>query len=152
MEIKQFESLLVKEKTCGVDAMIFIYFFEKNPKYHLWVKKLFDLGEQGKIRLITSRITPIEILSTPKLVGKPEKIYLYQEYFKNAPYLIVEDISWDIVERSAQLRREMKLRTPDAIQLATAQMSGAQLFLTNDYHFASIDSDRIYILDEMMDG
>ena len=150
MGIKEFENLLVKEKVCGVDAMIFIYCSEKNPKYYLWVKKLFDLGEQGKIKLITSKITPIEILSTPKLIVQPEKIYLYQEYFKHAPYLTVEDISWDIAERSAQLRREKGLRTPDAIQLATAQLSGTNIFLTNDRHFNSIESDRIYMLEEMM--
>jgi predicted nucleic acid-binding protein len=92
----------------------------------------------------------IEILSTPKLIDQPEKIYLYQEYFKHAPYLSVEEVSWDIAERSAQLRREAKLRTPDAIQLATAQMSGAKIFLTNDRHFNTIESERIVILDEMM--
>jgi len=150
MEIKQFENLLIKEKACGVDAMIFIYFFEKNSRYYLWIKKLFDLGEQGNIKLITSKITPIELLSTPKLIDQPEKIYLYQEYFKHAPYLTVEDISWDIAERSAQLRREKGLRTPDAIQLATAQLSGAKMFLTNDRHFNIIESERIFILDEMM--
>jgi len=150
MEIEQFEKFLIKERVCGVDAMIFIYFFEKNPRYYLWVKKLFDLGEQGKIKLITSKITPIEILSTQKLVTEPGKTYLYQEYFKNAKYLSVEDVSWDIVERSAKLRREMKLRTPDAIQLATAELCNANIFLTNNQHFKIMESGHIFILDEMM--
>jgi len=150
MGIKQFEKLLLKEKACGVDAMLFIYFFEKNPRYFSWVKVLFDLGEKGAIRLITSKITPLEILSTPKLISQTEKIYLYQEYFKNASYLSVEDVSWDIVERSAKWRREIKLRTPDAIQLATAQLSGANIFLTNDRHFEVLNSPRIYLLDDMM--
>ncbi|KKQ37276.1 MAG: PilT protein-like protein [Candidatus Roizmanbacteria bacterium GW2011_GWA2_37_7] len=152
MEIKQFEKLLIKEKVCGCDAMLFIYLFEKNPRYYPWVSKLFYLGESGKIKIITSRITPIEILSAPKLITQPEKIYLYQEYFENASYLSVEDVSWDIVDMSAQLRREMKLRTPDAIQLATAQLSGANIFLTNDHHFNIIKSQQIYILDDMMDS
>ena len=39
-----------------------------------------------------------------------------------------KDIRWDIVERSAKLRREMKLKTPDAIQLATTELSGANIF------------------------
>ncbi|WP_273698707.1 PIN domain-containing protein [Syntrophothermus sp.] len=37
-----------------------------------------------------------------------------------------------IAVRSAQIRAEYRLRTPDAIQLATAIESQATLFVTND--------------------
>jgi predicted nucleic acid-binding protein len=41
------------------------------------------------------------------------------------------------------------LRTPDAIQLATAQEAGAQYFLTNDRALARIPDMIVLLLDDL---
>jgi len=150
MGLNQFKNRLVQAKVCGVDSMIFIYLFEQNPRYYSWVKTLFDLTEQGKIQLVTSVITPIEILSTPGLTDKPSQIKLYLEFFKQMNNLTVADISWETVELSSSLRRKHGLRTPDAIQFATAQVHSAPIFLTNDKHFSKLESNKILLLNSLL--
>lgn len=50
----------------------------------------------------------------------------------------VKDESWQIVDESTKLRRIYGLRTPDAIQLATAKIFKADLFITNDKIFNKV--------------
>ena len=42
------------------------------------------------------------------------------------------DVSPDIAQKAAEIRAIHQVRTPDAIQLATAFLGGATHFLTND--------------------
>lgn len=152
MGLNRFKNRLVQAKVCGVDSMIFIYLFEKNLRYYSLVKTIFDLAEQGKIELVTSVITPIEILSTSGLADKPSQIKLYLEFFKQMDNLTVADISWETVELSSSLRRKYGLRTPDAIQFATARVHNAPIFITNDKHFNRLKSDKIIQLGSLLNG
>jgi predicted nucleic acid-binding protein len=56
-----------------------------------------------------------------------------------------------IAERAAGLRAEHNLRTPDAIQLATALESGASHFLTNDADLARVSNVKLLLLNKLMD-
>lgn len=140
---------LFEAKICGLDTMIFIYLLEKNPRYFSLVEEIFKLIEKRKISAVTSIITPIEIISSPLLSSYPEKIKLYLEFFSNMGNLLVEDLTKDLIEETARLRRRFLLRTPDAIQLATAIRSGAKIFLTNDEIFKKTEEIKIFILDEI---
>jgi predicted nucleic acid-binding protein len=67
--------------------------------------------------------------------------------FRNFPHLSVIPVTDDIAERAAFLRARYNLRTPDAIQVATALISGSPAFLTNDKSLSSIEGIDIVILD-----
>lgn len=62
-------------------------------------------------------------------------------------HLITVPISVAIAEIAAQLRATQNLRTPDAIQLATARQQGATFFLTNDIHLATVSNLEVLVLD-----
>jgi len=51
------------------------------------------------------------------------------------PNLKIIPFTLDIAVRAAEIRSTYKLRTPDAIHLATAWENQATLFLTNDLDF-----------------
>ncbi|WP_242037776.1 PIN domain-containing protein [Tolypothrix sp. FACHB-123] len=53
----------------------------------------------------------------------------------NSQGLTTIEVSPDIAETAAQLRADYNLRTPDAIQIATAIRGGASFFLTRIPHF-----------------
>lgn len=133
MEISTYTKNLHESKICAFDSMLFIYLFEENPKYFKLVKSGFDLLDKGKIQIVTSIITPIEILSSSQLVNYPEKIKLYNNYFKTQEGLIVVDVNWELVDMATQIRRTYRLRTPDALQIAAALLSKAKIFVTNDH-------------------
>jgi len=56
----------------------------------------------------------------------------------------------DIADRSAQMRAQYNLRTPDALQAATAVTAGATALVSNDPIFRRIPDLEIAILDEML--
>lgn len=140
----------LEEKIIGVDTMIFIYLFENNKKYFSIVKEFFDLLEKEKIIVITSIISPIEIISTPSIEKYPEKQRLYLSFFKKMKNLKVKEISWELVEKVGYFRRKYNLRTPDAIQLVTVIDSHSKIFVTNDIRFKKVKEILIIILDELI--
>ncbi|BBH42670.1 hypothetical protein myaer102_53320 [Microcystis viridis NIES-102] len=64
-------------------------------------------------------------------------------------YLITVPISLEIAEVAAQLRARQNLRTPDAIQIATAMGEGAMFFLTNDARLAAVPDLKVLVLDAL---
>jgi predicted nucleic acid-binding protein len=62
------------------------------------------------------------------------------------------DLSAPIAQEAARLRATYNLRTPDAIQLATAIHAGATTFLTNDERLAVVPDLNILVLDALRPG
>ena len=74
----------------------------------------------------------------------------YRQVLLNSNGLACVELSSDIAEAAARLRASYNLRTPDAIQLATAIKSGATAFLTNDSFFSSVQGMEILVLDRLV--
>jgi predicted nucleic acid-binding protein len=68
----------------------------------------------------------------------------------NASHVTTVRVSQVIAEEAARLRANYSLRTPDAIQLATAVRSGASSFLTNDSKLPSLTSLNVLILNRLI--
>lgn len=117
----------------ALDAMIFIYHFDRVEPYFARTSELLSKAQQGHYEIITSLITVIEILSPSAYRQTPDIIKEINIYFTEARYLRVIDVTWTIAQEAAKLRRENKfLRIPDSIQLATAIIEKADSFITND--------------------
>lgn len=54
-----------------------------------------------------------------------------------------------VAEEAAQLRAIQDLRTPDAIQVATAVRTGASHFLTNDSALGRLSGISVLVLDAL---
>lgn len=150
MDSKKLKKDLIEAGRCAFDSMLFIYLFEENPVYFPLVQNAFALLERRKIEVITSIITPIEILSNPALERFPEKIKLYGNFFRVMKNLQVQELTWDLVEQTTHVRRTYGLRTPDAIQLATAIIFKAKIFVTNDDSFRKIKDFPIIQLKDLL--
>lgn len=112
-----------------LDTNVFIYHFQKNPNYIDFTRKIFSSLASHRRRAVTSLVTLIELLSQT-LANKEVKTL--DESFNNTPNLAIIDLNRKIALEAARIRREYKLRLPDAIQLATALDAKAQAFITND--------------------
>jgi predicted nucleic acid-binding protein len=73
----------------------------------------------------------------------------YREILLNANHIATIPLSCEITEEAARLRARYNVRTPDAIQMATAIRAGASFFLTNDSHLPTIPELRVLVLDEL---
>ncbi len=115
-----------------LDSMIFIYKFESEIKYGAILEKLFAKIESGYFTGLTSTLTIAECLTKPKKEGSLALIAKYIALFRNFPNLEIYPLTFAIAERTAGIRAEWNLKTPDAIQLATATEAKANIFLTHD--------------------
>jgi len=59
-------------------------------------------------------------------------------------------VSSAIAQAAATIRATYNLRTPDAIQIATAIEAGASFFVTNDPIFKRVPSIDVIVLDELL--
>ena len=73
----------------------------------------------------------------------------YREILLNQESLTVVELTPDIAETAAQLRATYNLRSPDAIQMATAIREGASFFLTNDARLPSLPGLTVSVLDNL---
>ena len=122
-----------KISSVTLDSMIFLYLFEEDKRFIKKIKPLFENIENGRLKALTSIISPLEVLSAPKLEKVPEKRTAFRRFFQKTPNLVVQALSWEVMEKAAEMRRRhFSLRTPDSIQLATAVVTKSQLFITND--------------------
>ena len=134
----------------AVDTAPLIYFIEDNPTYAPLLGPFFEAVDDGKIRTVTSTITLLEVLIHPLRHHLPELARRYREILLHAAGLSTVPVTAAIAERAAGLRAEHNLRTPDAIQLATAIESGASHILTNDVDFPKRPDLQILLLSQLV--
>jgi predicted nucleic acid-binding protein len=130
--------------------MIFIYAFENHPVYQTILKSFFRALEKGEMSAVTSTLTLTECLVQPYRKKNFALSAQYLVLFRNFPNLSIVPLTDDIAERAAFLRAQHNLRTPDAVQLATALVSGCHAFLTNDDRLLVAEGIQIFVLDQFV--
>ena len=139
----------LKGQKIAIDTMIFIYAFEEHPSYASFLRTFFSALEKGEMEAVTSTVTITECLAQPYRKKNFTLAAQYMVLFRNFPHPSVVPVTDDIAERAAFLRAHQNLRTPDALQLATALLSGSGFFLTNDEALISFKDIPILILDRI---
>lgn len=134
----------------AVDTTPLIYFMEENHAYLPAVTPFFAALDRGEFRAITSIITLVEVLVHPLRRGNVALAQQYRDILFNAEGLTTILLSEDIAEESARLRAMHNLRTPDAIQMATAIRLGAGYFITNDLRLPSLPGLKVIALDNLL--
>lgn len=116
----------------ALDTSVFIYMFEEHSTFGKRAEKILREIERGKQKGIFSVIGMIELQTGPKLLDRHDIAARYREIITTFPHLSVINLNEAIVELTSDLRARYKIATPDAIHLATAIVSGATTFITND--------------------
>jgi predicted nucleic acid-binding protein len=115
-----------------IDTSVWIHHFEQNSTFGEAAAYVIEQLEAGKFRGIASELTLLELIVKPLQLGRQDAADDYETRLSHFPNLELEPISRAILLEAAALRARYRLRTPDAIQLATAFKSGATLAITND--------------------
>ena len=139
----------LKGQTIGLDTAPLIYFIEQNSTYLESVRAFFTAMSRGEFRVATSTLTLTEVLVHPLRAGNAELAREYRDIICDQAYLTTFPVSAAIAERAAQLIASHNLRTPDAIQIATAIEEGATIFLTNDARLPVIADLRMLVLNDL---
>lgn len=135
--------------TVGLDTSPLIYYIEEHPAFLPKIKPFFEAAARGDFRVVTSFITLIEVLVHPLREGRPELAEEYRNILLQSAEITAIPLDEGIAEEAANLRAGHNLRTPDAIQLATAIRSGASSFLTNDANLGAVPGVSVLILQNL---
>lgn len=141
------DRFLKKHQRIGLDSNIFIYFIEGMPAYQKLTRKIFESIESGRNKGICSTLTLLEILVQPYRNKDEERVNQFYGLLTTFPNLAWIDMTLDIADQGAQLRARYKLKTPDAILLATAIQSEATGFIGNDKRLKKVAELEILTLD-----
>jgi predicted nucleic acid-binding protein len=133
----------------GLDTAPLIYFIEENPTYLKMTGAFFEAMVRGEFRVVTSVITLLEVLVYPLRQGNSILAQQYRDILSDEEGLTTIEVSSTIAEEASQLRAAYNLRTPDAIQMATAIRQGASFFLTNDARLPSLPGLEVLVLEEL---
>jgi predicted nucleic acid-binding protein len=128
------------------DSNLFIYLFEQHPVYSAGVKSLLARIEARGDQLFTSALSVGEVLAKPYELGDMARCDLYEKAMAQAATILPFDLS--AARQFAKLRagRVVRIRPPDAMQLACAGTAGMDLFLTNDARLHKMQVDGIQFI------
>jgi predicted nucleic acid-binding protein len=143
-------SFLERQRRIGLDTNVLIYAVEENPMYVGLVRPILKWVESSKGRAVTSTITMLELLVQPYRLADIDRVNKFYALLTTYPHLEWIEPSLQIADRAAWLRAEHNLRTPDAIQAATALEREATGFVSNDPLFKRVEGIEVLVLDELV--
>ncbi len=129
-----------------IDTAPLIYFVENHPIFSPIVTEIFSRIDSGAMSGIVSVLTITETLVHPKRNGNRVLEAQYRDILLNSRNIVSYAINVDIADRAAGLRAQYGLRTPDAIQIATALAAGCDTFLTNDNDLTRVVELKVLIV------
>jgi uncharacterized protein len=112
-----------------LDTAPVISLVEEVPNYAELVDRRVSVAD---VIQVASDLTRMECRVKPLREGNTALLHDYDDYFAG----VVEELvvlSRTVIDRATDIRARYGFRTPDAIHLAAAVVSGCDVFLTNDY-------------------
>ena len=133
----------------GIDTSPFICFVEKHPVYYSVCEAIFQSVQDEERTAWTSILTLTEVLPLPIQNNDLVLESAYRNILLAARGIRTWPVEADIALRAAELRGRYGLRTPDALQIATAMYAGCDAFLIGDKGFCRVTEMRVIILDNL---
>jgi predicted nucleic acid-binding protein len=148
--VERLRLFLRRHRRIAIDTSIFIYQLEANLRYLALADSVFAWVERAGREAVTSTITMTELLVPSYRDNDERRIDEFYGLLSAYPNLrwIAPDL--EAADIAARIRATYKLRTPDALQAATAIQANATGFITNDPVFARIEEFDTVVLDQLL--
>lgn len=148
--VERLHAFLKRHQRIALDTSIFIYQLESNPRYVACTDLIFSWLEQPDSTAITSTITMTELLVLPYREGHEERANAVYGVLSTHPNLDWIAPNLEIVELAARIRALHRLKTPDALQAATAAHSQVTGLITNNAAFERVEGFQTLVLDKLL--
>ncbi|HUE72017.1 MAG TPA: PIN domain-containing protein [Pirellulaceae bacterium] len=133
-----------------VDAQAIIYSVERHPRYASLLTPLWVAQHAQQVVVISSHLALLECLVLPLRTGDASLVADFEKALQ-PPGIDLIPIDDAILRAAANLRAQNPaMRTPDALHLATAQIAGAALVVTNDHRWRGMPGLAVEILDDVL--
>ena len=132
-----------------LDTTPIIYFLDEDVNFGNKVENILSgILENGQ-EMVTSTITCMEYLTQPYKTNNSGKIDAFFEFIADCD-IPVYAVDMRIAKKAARIRAEYKaFKAMDALQLATACVTGCDLFLTNDKQLRQFGEVKCITVEEL---
>ena len=132
-----------------LDTNVFIYAAEASAAYPQ-VVALFGRLAAGQLTAVTSMLTLAEVLVGPLRSGNGRIRAGYERQITSGRVLTVIEPDRDVLIRAALFRaRSPRVKLPDAIHVATAELAGCDVMLTNDAKIGPVPGLQVVIVNDL---
>ena len=130
----------------ALDANIFILAIEANQDFPI-AAAFFERLKSKSRTVVTSVLTLLEA-TVPlfRLKASVAQITEYVDFVNGYGKIQIIPVDGEVAVKAAQYRAEYRLEAPDAIHLATALSTGANIFVTADRDFKMKSVDGVKII------
>lgn len=118
-----------------VDSAPIIYFLERHPVHGPRFQPIFDRHDAGDVSFAVTTMTMAEVLAGPFGAGEEALAKRYRAVMESWQ---VVNLTAEIAESAARFRARLKLKLPDAIQVASAIAVNADALVTHDRDFSKV--------------
>lgn len=130
-----------------LDTSPIVYYLESSEAYYSKMKKFWK--EYEDCDYITSAVTVTEYLTYPYQQNDLKLISAFHSFI-NGMDIEIRSIDKAIAEKAARIRAEyVFFKTMDALQIATACLSGCDLILTNDKQLKQFKEIKCITIEEL---
>ena len=150
MGLARLRAFLREHHKVGLDSNIFTYKMDADPRYLEPATHVLEWLESPDHFGVTSTLTMAELLTQLYRDGEEERVdrcYGLLSTYPNLDWVAPDLVTADL---AAQFRATHRMRTPDAIQAATAVQSGATGFISNDRVFERLDGFEALTFDDLL--
>jgi predicted nucleic acid-binding protein len=132
-----------------LDTNPIIYSVEKHPVYWPLLQPLWQAARGKTIEIVSSDLVLLETLVGPLKSGDAALASASEQLFQQAQTRLLP-ITHPVLREAAQVRATTRLKTPDALHLATARQAGCVLLVTNDAGFRGVTIPPVVILSDLL--
>lgn len=141
-----------RHRKVGLDTSVFIFQVEENKLYFQLTDAVFSWLEGARAQAVTSTVTLLELLVQPYRLADIDRVNKFYALLSTFPHLEWIAPTLQIADMGARLRAEYNLRTPDAVQAATAVSCDATGFISNDTGFRRVAGLDVMVLDDLLEA
>jgi len=148
--LTRLRGFLRRHQRIAMDTSVFIYQLENNPRYTDLTNHVFAWLEQTGHAAVASTITMTELLVQPYRMSDFQQVNEFYALLSTYPNLDWVAPSLLVADTAARIRAAHRLRTPDALQAATAIQSQATGLVTNDAVFERVKEIETLVLEHLL--
>lgn len=123
-----------------LDSAPIIYFLEDHPEFGPRFDPLFDMHSRGLVRFAVTTVTIAEVLTGPIALAEEALVRRYRSILESWQVVALDS---SVAESAARLRGSLRLKLPDAVQVASALAVNADALVTHDRDFAKVTALRV---------
>lgn len=122
----------IQGKRVYLDTNIFVYIFENYPEYQAVVDDILVSIASDGIDCFTNEITLGELLVNPFKNDQEDIANRYIKILNDKEFVSLTPATQSTHIEAARIRANSGMKYPDALHVASALLSGCDVFLTND--------------------